>query len=156
MAESDEKTKVRARGRFARFANVFLPVSEVSRAASNARKTGSVIAGAVGTVVGRLRAVLRREEDPQPTVIDEELQQDQERQRRALGFARLRWCAGVLFMLLGIYQFGGAVFTHAGFIASVNFVLSAVLVLTLGAWLSMVGARDAAVLQGASGVSNWT
>lgn len=147
-------TPPKPRGRTARFANIFLPVTEVASAARSARSMGASISGAVGAVASRVRAVLRKEEEPQPTVVDEGLARDSARVVLALRFARVRWSAGVLAMLAGVYQLGGAIFTPAGVLAVVNFVLSAVLLGLFGLWLAMVAARDAAVLQGQPGTSN--
>lgn len=155
MGKSDEPSAApKGRGRMARFANVFLPVTEVSSAARSARTMGASIIGAVGAVTARVRAVVRKEEEPQPTLIDEGLVGDADRLALALRFARIRWTAGVIAMLAGVYQLGSALFTSAGMIAIVNFLLSAVLLGIFGLWLSMVGARDAAVLQGQPTVSN--
>jgi len=157
-ADPPTPTPTPKRGRVARFANFFLPVSEVSSAARNARQTGGAIASAVHVVARRLRAVLRREEEPQPTSIELSISVDGEARARALRGARLRWCAGVFALLIGVYQFGSALFTPGGIVASINFLLSAVLFGIFGLWLAMVAARDAAALNaqdsGGEAISN--
>ena len=147
-------TQPKRSGRMARVANVFLPVTEVTSAAKSARSMGASVGAAVGAVATRLRAIGKREESPQATVVAPELLEEGEANAGALRGARFRWVLGVISILAGVYQVGGAFFTHAGVLATINFLLSAVLLGTFGLWLSMVAARDAAVLQGARTTTN--
>ena len=147
-------TQPKRAGRMARVANVFLPVTEVVSAAKSARSMSASIGGAVAAIAARFRAIWRREESPQATVVEPRLLDEGEANAGALRLARVRWALGVLSILAGVYQLGGAVFTDAGVLATINFLLSAVLLGTFGLWLSMVAARDAAVLQGARTTTN--